>query len=161
MMTIDRQLLVMFFACSVNAFAGPVKADADGTIILKPDAGEISKGPLQVERKGHLPRNLGFWANAESTVSWTLEVGTAGNYAPSLVISCADGTAGSEVALMNGEVELTRFKVPATGTFKDFRVVDLLPVALPAGKVVFTVKPLSKPGGAVMDLRLLTLTPAP
>jgi len=158
MKMIDRAL-ALFFACSVTAFAEPVKPDADGTIVLKPDAGKISEGPLKVERKGHLPRNLGFWVKAESFVSWTLNVETAGKYAPSLVISCADGTAGSEVILLGNEKELARFKVAGTGTFKDFRVLDLEPVELPAGEVIFSVKPVSKPGGAVMDLRLLTLTP--
>lgn len=135
--------------------------DAADTIILTPRGAEISHGPLKLERKGHLPENLGFWTDLGSTVSWTLNLPAAGIYAPSLILSCANEMAGSEVALLSGTRELCRFNVPATDGFSNFRVLDLPPVSLPSGESTITIRPLRKAGVAVMDLRLITLTSVP
>jgi hypothetical protein len=158
MKTIESGLL--FLGISLLAVAGPVPPDADGVLYLKPDAAEISGTPLKVERKGHRPRNLGYWVDASNTATWTITLAEAGNYAPSITFSCANVSAGAVVAIVSGEKELARFTVTGTGTFTDFRVLDLEPFALPAGESKLTLRPVEKPAAAVMDVRLITLTPA-
>ena len=65
---------------------------------------------------------------------------------------------GSEVAVDVAGQTLT-FTVEHTGAFQHFILRTIGVVDLPAGKQTLAVKPQSKKGGAVMDLRQVTLRP--
>ena len=74
----------------------------------------------------------------------------------SILQGCGKGSGGSTVALEVGTSK-AEFTVEETGHFQRFipREVGLLD--LTAGDNTLTVRPLKKKGGAVMDLRRVTL----
>jgi hypothetical protein len=74
----------------------------------------------------------------------------------SILQGCSKGSGGSTVALEVGASK-AEFTVEETGHFQRFipREVGLLD--LTAGENTLIVRPLKKKGGAVMDLRRVTL----
>ena len=97
---------------------------------------------------------IGYWTNPEDWVSWELDVAKPGKYEVEIQQGCAGG--GSEVAIeIAGQTQ--RFIVQDTGHFQNFvsRTIGVFDV--PAGRHTLAVKPQSKKGGAVMDLRRVVL----
>ena len=76
-----------------------------------------------------------------------------------MLVGCGNGSGGSEVEVAVGEQKLT-FTVEETGGFQNFvtKVIGEMNVEK-AGRHSLTVKPLKKPGVAVMDLRQVRLVP--
>ena len=72
---------------------------------------------------------------------------------------CGKGNGGAEVEVSVGEQHV-RFTVEDTGHFQNFVARQIGKLTLAAGKQTLTVKPITKPGGAVMDLRQIVLNPA-
>ena len=101
---------------------------------------------------------IGFWTKPEDWASWDFEVAKAGRYEVEVQQGCSGG--GSEVA-----VELVgqtlKFTVENTGHFQNMIARTIGEVDLPAGKQTLAVKPQTKKGGAVMDLRRVVLRPVP
>ncbi len=103
---------------------------------------------------------LGYWTNAADWADWEFEVPSAGVYEVEVQQGCGAGSGGAEVAVEVAGQTL-RFTVQDTGHFQHMIQRTLGTVELPAGKVTLAVKPQSKPGVAVMDLRRVVLRPAP
>ena len=103
-----------------------------------------------------MKRTIGFWVNVGDWVSWDFKVGKAGKYEVEVLQGCGGG--GSEVAV---EVagQSCRFTVENTGHFQQFILRTIGVVELPEGEATLAVKPQTKKGGAVMDLRQVTLRP--
>ena len=97
---------------------------------------------------------LGFWVNPTDYAEWDCTVPQAGRYAVEVLQGCVKG--GSLVDVHIGE-QTVRFTVEDTGHFQRFVSRRIGVLELPAGKTVVSVKPFEKKGGAVMDLRRLTL----
>ncbi len=101
---------------------------------------------------------LGFWTNPSDWADWEFDVKTAGKYELEVTQGCGKGSGGAEVA-----VEIAgktfKFTVQETGHFQNFIQRTIGEVELPAGKATLAVKPQTKPGGAVMDLRRVVLRP--
>ena len=103
-----------------------------------------------------MKRTLGFWVNQGDWAGWDFDVAKPGKYEVEVLQGCAGG--GSEVAVEVAGQKLA-FTVENTGNFQHFILRAIGVVDLPAGKQTLTVKPQSKKGGAVMDLRQVTLRP--
>jgi arylsulfatase A-like enzyme len=102
---------------------------------------------------------IGYWTKPEDWVSWAFNVSQAGKYEVEIQQGCA-GDAGSEVAVeINGQT--LKFTVIGTGHFQQFIARTIGIVELSGGKQTLTVKPQSKVGAAVMDLRRVVLRLAP
>jgi len=101
---------------------------------------------------------LGFWTNASDWADWEFDVKTAGKYEVEITQGCGKGSGGAEIAV---EIEgaMVKFTVQDTGHFQNFIQRTIGEVNLPAGKHTLAVKPQTKPGGAVMDLRRVVLRP--
>jgi arylsulfatase A len=97
---------------------------------------------------------LGFWVNPADYAEWDCTVPQAGRYAVEVLQGCVKG--GSLVDVRVGE-QSVRFTVEDTGHFQRFVPRRIGVLELPAGKTVVSVRPFEKKGGAVMDLRRLTL----
>src|SRR4029453_4838968 len=102
---------------------------------------------------------IGFWTKPEDWVSWEFEVPRAGKYEVEIQQGCA-GNGGSEMAVEIGGRTLA-FTVIGTGHFQQFIARTIGIVELSGGKQTLTVKPQSKVGAAVMDLRRVVLRLAP
>ncbi len=101
---------------------------------------------------------LGFWTQPEDWASWDFDVAKPGKYEVEVLQGCAGG--GSEVAIEVAGQTL-KFTVEGTGHFQNFIQRTIGIADLPAGKQSLAVKPQTKKGGAVMDLRRVVLRPVP
>ena len=130
---------------------------ADGLITLHAKDVTVHGANVRYEPKPE-KNTIGYWSKAEDWVSWEFEVEKAGKFAVEALQGCGKGSGGAEVAFAVGEQVLT-MTVEDTGGFQNFIPRKLGTLTLPVGKYTLTVKPKTKPGGAVMDLRQVTLRP--
>jgi hypothetical protein len=101
---------------------------------------------------------LGFWTKPEDWADWEFDVPAPGNYEVEITQGCGKGSGGAQVAVEVAGATL-KFIVQDTGNFQNFIQRTIGTVQLPAGKATLAVKPQTKPGGAVMDLRRVVLRP--
>jgi len=136
----------------------PNPPDAAGVITMPARSATVTGTQLRYEPLPH-KETLGYWVRAADTAAFDFTAVTPGEYAVEVLQGCGKGSGGSEVELSVGDSKLT-FAVKDTGGFQAFerRAVGTLTVA--AGRQTLTVKPLTKPGAAVMDLREVVLRPA-
>ncbi|MCE9611942.1 MAG: sulfatase-like hydrolase/transferase [Chthoniobacter sp.] len=133
----------------------PVVTPATGTIRLHAAAAQVHGEKLRFEPEP-MKRTLGFWVNPADWASWDFAVGKPGKYEVEVLQGCGGG--GSEVAVEVAGQKLT-FIVENTGHFQYFIQRAIGVVELPTGPQTLAVRPQSKKGGAVMDLRQVTLRP--
>lgn len=101
---------------------------------------------------------LGYWVNPNDWAEWNFEVATAGRYEIEVQQGCGAGQGGAEVAIEINSERFT-FIVQDTGHFQLMMQQTIGELELPAGPMNLSVKPISKPGVAVMDLRRVVLRP--
>jgi arylsulfatase A-like enzyme len=113
---------------------------------------------LRYESMPH-KNTLGFWTLAEDWAHWEFEVARPGVFRMQALVGCGKGSGGSVVEFTVNQQTLV-LTVEETGGFQNFVPRDLGVVTLPRpGRYELTVKPKTKPGPAVMDLRQVTLVP--
>lgn len=134
-----------------------VQAD-DGSIVCH--ARDVTIQGVKVQYEPRPEKNtVGFWVNPDDRVGWSFEVRRPGEFDVEILQGCGKDQGGSEVELMVG-TEALRFKVEDTGHFQNFKARVIGTVTIPkAGYEILNVRPLSKPGIAVMDLRQVRLIP--
>jgi hypothetical protein len=109
---------------------------------------------------------LGFWTRPDDYATFDFTVAKPGTFTVEILQGCGKASGGSEVMISLGEPGgaatggSVTFTVKETGGFQNFeaREVGTLKVEKP-GRYTQTVKPKSKPGPAVMDLRQIVLKP--
>lgn len=102
---------------------------------------------------------LGFWVKPTDWADWEFTVDKPGRYEVEVQQGCGAGSGGAEVAVEVGGQTLS-FTVQDTGHFQQMILRVIGVVELPAGRHTLAVKPRTKPGVAVMDLRRVVLRPA-
>ena len=131
---------------------------ASGDIRLFAKDAQIHGATARFEPQAY-KNTIGYWTKREDWVSWEFEAPRTGKYEVEVQQGCA-GDGGSEVAVeINGQT--LKFTVIGTGHFQQFIARTIGIVDLPAGKQTLAVKPQTKIGAAVMDLRRVVLRPAP
>ncbi|MBN2449639.1 MAG: sulfatase-like hydrolase/transferase, partial [Lentisphaeria bacterium] len=131
----------------------PVTADAEGVLRLTPETASVAGALRYQPDKG----NLGAWFHAADTPRWLLRGVKAGTYRISFAYGCTNPGIGFTVRCGTGSV---RGVTQATGGMRTYAAVEVGTVVLPAGDVAVEVVPDSF-RGALMNVRGLTLTPAP
>jgi arylsulfatase A-like enzyme len=101
---------------------------------------------------------LGFWTNSADWADWEFEIKTPGRYEVEVLQGCGRGSGGAEVAVTIDDQTL-KFTVEETGHFQHMILRTIGEIELTAGTHVLAVKPQTKPGAAVMDLRRIVLRP--
>ncbi|WP_164103813.1 sulfatase-like hydrolase/transferase [Candidatus Laterigemmans baculatus] len=101
---------------------------------------------------------LGYWIDPTDWAEWKFDVPAAGRYEVEVQQGCGKGSGGAEVAIEVGG-EILHFTVQETGHFQQMILRTVGTVELAAGPQTLAVKPQSKPGPAVMDLRRIVLRP--
>ncbi|HEY5314675.1 MAG TPA: sulfatase/phosphatase domain-containing protein, partial [Pirellulales bacterium] len=136
----------------------PNPQSAGGVITLPASTAEVHGTMLRYEPEMH-KSTLGFWTRAEDWASWQFTVNKPGTFEVVALAGCGTGSGGSEVELEVAGQKL-RMTVPETGGFQNFKNQTLGRVRLEkTGHYTLSVKALSKPHGAVMDLRQVVLEP--
>ena len=132
--------------------------DKDGVITIRSRTAHVHGVMLRYEPLPHKD-TLGYWVRQDDWASMEFEVKTPGRFDVEMLVGCGNGSGGSEVEFAIGEQKLT-FTVQETGGFQNFVPKIIGTVNLEkAGRYALTVKPLKKPGVAVMDLRQVRLLP--
>lgn len=135
----------------------PDVTPAKGIIQLPASAATVHAEKLRYEPQS-FKNTLGFWVKKEDWAEWNVSVPTAGKYVLEVLQGCGKGSGGAEVEFAIGDKTFT-MTVQETGHFQHFIRRTLGVVELPAGNATLTVKPKTKPGAAVMDLREARLVP--
>lgn len=136
----------------------PHPQDQQGIIVLPARSAEVHGVQLRYEALPHKD-TLGYWTRAEDWASWTFQVHTPGSFEVIVLQGCGKDQGGSEVEVTVENQQL-RFTVQDTGHFQNFveRTIGQVECRS-AGLFQLTVRPQSKPGVAVMDLRQIVLRP--
>jgi arylsulfatase A len=137
----------------------PLVTPATGDIRLHARDARVHGNNLRYEPQPN-KNVLGYWTDAGDWAEWDFEVPAAGSYEIEVQQGCGNGSAGADVDVAIGGHTI-RFTVQETGHFQHMILRMIGQVELPAGKQTLTVKPVTKPGAAVMDLRRVVLRPAP
>jgi arylsulfatase A len=144
---------------SENPDYQPNPQEADGVIMLPGATAEMHGVMVRYEPLPH-KRTIGFWVRGDDWVSWDFDVATPGAFTLETLVGCGAGSGGSVVDFAVGDQTLS-LVVDETGGFQNFvsRSLGTIKLASP-GRYALEVKPRSKPGPAVMDLRQVKLVPA-
>jgi Cytochrome P460 len=148
-----------------------IKPGADGSLLLHSKDASVFGRTVRYEPQPH-KNTLGFWTRKEDSASWTAEL-APGRYEVEVLQGCGKGSGGADVVVevladgWNTEPQRCRFTVEDTGHFQNFkaRVIGTVEVKAMDGRkdgaesVTVSVRPQSKPGVAVMDLRQIIIRP--
>jgi arylsulfatase A len=136
-----------------------VQPRSDASIELHSRDASVHGAMLRYEPQPH-KNTLGYWVNANDSAHWDFQVNRAGSYRVEILQGCGPGSGGSRVAFQSGSQSL-EIDVIATKGFQDFLKRDIGSLHFDApGRYSLDVKPLKKPGAAVMDLRQVRLIPS-
>jgi hypothetical protein len=131
---------------------------ADGSIVLPARTADVHGVMLRFEPMPH-KNTLGFWVRKEDWAEWAIEVTKPGRYELEVHQGCGNGSGGAQVdwSIADQTISMT---VQETGGFQNFlpRRIGTLNFSRP-GRYTLTVKPQTKPGPAVMDVRQVVLHP--
>ena len=130
----------------------PVAADRAGTFILTPATAKTTGGlRYQADRN-----NLGGWTSPKAFCQWSLTGVKAGAY--NVEFAYGSTNQGVDYTITAGDQKIAG-KTEHTGGIKTYKSFKIAAITLPKGKVTVSIKP-GKFKGAIMNFRLLTLTPA-
>ncbi|MCC6507901.1 MAG: sulfatase-like hydrolase/transferase [Pirellulaceae bacterium] len=137
----------------------PKVTPASGDIRLHAKDAIVHAEKMRYEPESH-KNVLGFWTNPKDWAEWKFDVAKAGKYEIEVQQGCGTGAGGSEV---NVEVagQTLKFTVVETGHFQHMILRTIGVVDLPSGSHALAIKPQTKPGVAVMDVRRVVLRPVP
>lgn len=130
----------------------------DGSIVLLA-TNAITHGKTIRYEPQPQKNTIGYWTKVGDWVHWEFKVAKPGKFDVTLTQACGKGSGGSEVLFGIGTQTIHDI-VPDTGAFTNWtnRVIGTFTLN-EAGNYTISVRPLKKPGLAVMDLRQITLTP--
>lgn len=109
---------------------------------------------------------VGYWVGKNDNVSWTIDVALPGKFNVGILQGCGKGQGGSlaELSCANeqGSSSSLEFTVAETGHFQDFqwRHLGVLEIK-DSGKLTLNIRPKKIAKNALMDVRMLVLTPLP
>lgn len=131
----------------------------DGSILLPAKLAITAGENLRYEPQTH-KNTVGYWSNIKATAEWKLQTSQKRSYEIDILQGCGTGHGGSHVEVLIGK-ESRVFTVEETGHFQNFIWRTVGTIELPADETMtLKLAPRSKPGGAVMDVRAVRLSPA-
>jgi hypothetical protein len=153
-------VLIITFDAPPIVFEGSsvINAANDGLIFLPAKLATTAGQNLRYEPQPH-KNTVGYWSNVNATAEWKLTASKEGAYEIDILQGCGTGHGGSTVEIQIGK-ESRSFVVEETGHFQNFIWRTVGTVELPAEEAItLKLAPKSKPGGAVMDVRAVRLSP--
>jgi len=131
--------------------------DASGEITLAAATATPHGKKLRFEPETY-KNVLGYWTEVDDWADWELTIAQDGKYEIEVQCGCGANNGGSVVRLEVGSESL-QWTVRDTGHFQNMIVENIGSVHLKAGNHRLAVKPQSKKGAAVMDIRTIVLRP--
>ncbi|MDZ4852200.1 MAG: arylsulfatase [Pirellulaceae bacterium] len=130
-----------------------------------------------VQRSSSAPNCSYFvnWQTKDDSMTWDIDVHTAGTYEVVIDYTCPIADAGSKIELtfmeksLNGKVspgwdpplytnQDTLPRPDGESTMKEFRPLNVGKIELPVGRGLMTLRAMAIPGKSVMDVRRINLT---
>ncbi len=130
---------------------------AEGQVSLMARDAVVHGTLLRYEPQPH-KNTLGYWTRTNDWAAWSFTTTNAGSYDVEILQACGKGSGGSRIEFTSGTNRVATV-VFETGAFTNFVWRGIGSMTLPAGTNTIEVRALSKPGGAVMDLREVRLKP--
>jgi hypothetical protein len=144
-------------AVAIETAAATTQFD-DGRIVFSASEAQVTGKKAKLEQHPGNAR-IGFWTDAADTVSWTRRASRWGMYDVRLSYSTASPS-GTEIAVDVGGTTLSG-TLTSTGSWYCYATAPLGKVYLPtAGEQTVKVRCTKQVGGAIMNLKAVTLTPA-
>ncbi|MEM6688606.1 MAG: hypothetical protein AAF664_04210 [Planctomycetota bacterium] len=136
-----------------------VSQRADMTVSLRACDASVSGKLLRYEPQPH-KNTVGYWANADDTVTWMFEVREAGTYNLAILQGCGAEKGGSTVRaqLAGSSSDSCDFQVEETGHFQNFVWRTVGALELQAGVSSLTFSCVELANIAVGDFRQVELT---
>ena len=129
-----------------------------GEVVMPAKSAEVHGGALRFEPLPH-KNTLGYWNFVEDWASFEFTLSRPGRFAVEALVGCGKGSGGGVVEFRFEGRTLT-LNVPETGGFQAFRKLELGTISLEKiGRQRLEVRPIRKPGPALMDLREVRLIP--
>ncbi|HLW64067.1 MAG TPA: carbohydrate-binding protein, partial [Gemmataceae bacterium] len=137
--------------------------DGNNPFVIKPEPGGSLKlgatqaeiyGPNLIFEKQYM--NLGYWSHQDDFAAWTVDVPAAGRYSVTLDYACENSNAGNTFVLETDSGQLLG-KVAGTGTWDNYKSVNIGEMTLAAGQQRVTFRPTAPVKGALIDLRMIRL----
>lgn len=136
----------------------PHPPNKNGAIVMPAAHADVFGRMLRYEPLPH-KNTLGYWVRPEDWAKWEFTVTEPQTFTVEILQGCGKGSGGTEVAFVFGEQTLTTI-VEDTGHFQNFKPREIGEVKFEQpGRYTLEVRPKTKPGPAVMDLREVTLRP--
>gem|GEM_PF-1929258 len=143
---------------AIDIGGGAIKQSTDGSFNL--NAGDADINGMNAQLESGDEKNIGFWNDVGTSVIWAINVEKPGNYRVELNYSLMGSYEGSKVAISVGDQTIKARPKP-TGEWKNYKAGNAGQVIISkAGDLPVVVKPVSMPGGYVMNLRSVALVPA-
>lgn len=137
---------------------GRIVFTARNAKVLSPTAQPDAKVTAKLEQHPGNDR-IGYWSNPEESVAWAYKASRWGMYDVVLTYSTA-APDGTEIEVAFGDTKLSG-RLASTGSWYRYATLPLGRVYLPkAGEHPLAVRCTKKVGGAVMNLKAVTLSPA-
>ncbi len=134
---------------------------ADGSLMLHANLAVLHGRDIRVERENVEGGNIGYWTHPRASVTWPCVTVKPGTYRVLLRYACEKGSEGTTFQVAVGAATLKGKIAKPTGSWTDYQTLDVGTVKVEQGGAVdVSVKPIRKPGQAVMNLRHLKLVPA-
>jgi arylsulfatase A-like enzyme len=130
-----------------------------------------------IQRSANAPNCSYFrkWSSTADSITWDVEVATAGQYEAEILYACPQGHIGSKIQLSFNDSRIEGVlsqphdpplrgaendRVPRQGEsyVKEFKPFRLGTIALTSGRGLLTIRALQIPGQQVMELRAVHLT---
>ena len=141
----------------ITAFLIPQAAD--GSVSLQASEGTCHGATIRYET-GEGKENIGYWTDVKDWVSWDFKLDKPGRFDVELTLACDEASGGSTYVVAVGEAKLNG-TIESTGAWTSFTAVKLGTIELAkAGKQTLSVRALTKPKLAVMNLKAIRLVPA-
>lgn len=144
---------------AVNANAGGAEAKQTGAVILHARDAKVHATKMKYEDPPQKD-TLGFWVNKDDWAEWDFEAPGVGTYEIEVLQGAGKGGGGAEVEISVAGQTVT-FTADDTGHYQRFvpRTIGTVKFEK-TGKYNLTLKPKTKPKGAVMDLRRIVIRAA-
>ncbi|MCB1275805.1 arylsulfatase [Prosthecobacter sp.] len=130
----------------------------------------------EIKRSSGAPNCSYFvnWKTKEDSMTWDIDIHTAGDYDVTIDYACPEADAGATVELRFGEAKTTGKVTPGwyprllddqdrasrkgESYMRDFHTLTLGTISLPANRGLLTLRALDIPGQTVMEVRRVNLT---
>jgi arylsulfatase A-like enzyme len=142
----------------------PKLKNVQGAVFLDPSNASVHGKRLRFEPETY-KNVLGYWTEVDDWASWRFQSPIQGRAALEVHCGCGAGNGGAEVdvilKLADGTTQSLPWVVRETGHFQNIVIESLGNVEMVPGETQLEVRPRSKKGVAIVDIRQIVLRPLP